>query len=448
MINFSNKINNNYDFLEQAIHQGLTFSKNKVDDIEITIIKNIGINVNTRFKKILNIEFNNDLSFFVTVFLKNSKGSAMSTDLNIKSIKDTINYAINIAKYTSRDKYNKLPDKSFLAFKKKRLKIFYPWYFDVNYAVNLTKSTEDYALKYDKKIVNTEGANFSANNLVKFFANSSGMLNYYNNTNYFLSNSVIAKDSSGMQTDYYYSSSRNILDLESAKNVGIKSSKKAISKLSPRKIKTMKYPVIFSSDISYTLFSHLSQAIYGENVYSNSTFLINKLNKKIFPKWLSIYEKPHINKGLGSIPFDNEGVYTKNINIINKGVLSTWLLDNYSANKLNLFTTGHSGGISNWLVKSSKKISFKNLLYKMNEGLLITDLIGESVNIVNGDYSRGASGFFVKNGKIMFPVHEITISDNLINIFNNIFDMSNDFNTNKKIISGSILIKEINVSGY
>ncbi|CAL4318730.1 Metalloprotease PmbA [Buchnera aphidicola (Neophyllaphis podocarpi)] len=434
--------------LNQLILKLLNYAKCKTDGIEITINKNFGINLNVRHGKLENIEFNNNNISYITIYYKNRKSIVSSTNLNYSSMINIIDHGINIAKYSSLDKDCFMVDRSLLAFNFKEIDLFFPFCFDINKALNFAINSEISALNYSSKIINTEGSSFSSNISCFLFGNSNYMIGNYYSSMHSISTSVISKSKKGMERDYDYTISRDILDLKSPEDVGKESARKALLKLSPCKIKTTKLPVIFSSDISYSLFSHLAESIDGNKVYLKSTFLLNDFDTQIFPSWLNILEEPHINKGLGSKPFDKEGVRTQPNNIVLNGFIRTLLLNNYSANKLNLKSTGHSSGIHNWLI-STCKITFKQLLKKMHKGLLISELMGQGVNYMTGDYSRGASGFFIENGVIKHPVKEITIAGNLKFIWRNIISISNnDININHKIRCGSILLSSLNISGY
>lgn len=339
-----------------------------------------------------------------------------------------------------------MPDIELLCYKNEDLDLFHPSEFDVKNAINSASIAERESFKFDKRIINSEGSCFSNHVTINVFGNSLGMLEKYKSTRYSNYNCVIAKDNNAMQRDFSYSTSRKLDELEKADILGQKTAKKAISKLGSKKINTIKCPVIFFKRNVFYFFSHLILAISGDSVYRKSTFLLHDLKKLIFPEWLNIQENPHIKTGLGSKPFDSEGVLTSIKSIIKNGILETWLLNTYNARRLGLKSTGNSGGISNWLV-SNKNISFKELLKIMNTGLLITELMGQGVDIVTGNYSRGAIGFWIENGKVKYPVNEITISGNLRNMWTNIISISNDTNIYSNIQCGSTLLSEIQVSG-
>ncbi|CAL4042260.1 Metalloprotease PmbA [Buchnera aphidicola (Anoecia corni)] len=426
----------------------LEYTSKKPLLIESYIDHTFGYNVLVRNQNIEIIEFNQDSIFNINVYSNQKKGSSSSSDLSYLSMKNTFKSACNIAKNSFIDRYNQLPEKKLLVTNPKNLFLLHVDNITINQAINLVINTEKISLNYDKKIVNSEGANFFYSITIKIIGNSLGLLSSYCSSLYSLSNGIIAKNNDGMQRDYSYSINRNFKKLKGPNWIGKKSAKYAIRRLSPQKIQTTFLPIILSSNISKSLFFHLAESISGINIYNKSSFLLNSLNKKILPDWCSILEDPNILGGLGSKPFDAEGVKTKRKFIVEKGILKTWILNNYSSNRLNLKNTGNSGGIHNWIIiNNNRSYSFKNLLKIMNTGLLITELLGNGIDLITGNYSRGAVGFYVKNGNIQFPVDGITISGNLKKIFNNIKYISTDINVNSKIHCGSLLIEKIHISG-
>ncbi|QCI23656.1 metalloprotease PmbA [Buchnera aphidicola (Macrosiphoniella sanborni)] len=424
----------------------LQLSEKQNISIEVYIKKTIGISVNTRNSIVENVEFNSDGTLFITVYNKFSKGCVSSKDFSINGIKNMLEAAINISKYSSSDFFSGLPDINNLCFNAIDLDLFHPWSFNVEHAIKLSILSEQAGFKFDKRIVNSEGSFFNGHITINVFGNSLGMLEKYKSTRYSSYNCMIAKDQHSMQRDFDYSISRKIDNLLKPEILGENSAKYAISRLGSRKIRTMKSPIIFSSSISYMFFSHLIYAIHGDHVYQKSTFLINDLKKKIFPDWLNILENPHLKQGLGSKPFDSEGVSTQIQYIIHNGILETWLLNSYNSRKLNLKSTGNCGGAYNWIVSHSN-ISFEKLLKDMNQGILVTELMGQGVDIISGNYSRGAVGFWVEQGKISYPVNEITISGNLRSMWYNIIGISNDVDMRNNIQCGSVFLPEIQVSG-
>ncbi|AWH90673.1 metalloprotease PmbA [Buchnera aphidicola (Melanaphis sacchari)] len=446
-MNLIDQIKKEEMFLLNTVKNTLNLAKEKVNfPIEIFIKKTIGMNINIRNKILDNVEFNNDGALFITVYNKFSKGSVSSRDFTVNGIKKMLDIAINISKYSSSDFFSGLPNIESLCFHPKNLDLFHPEEINIKRKIDDIIQAENEAFQFDARIINSEGSFFSSHMTINIFANSLGMLGKYNSTRYSNYICMIAKDNFSMQRDFSYSIARKIDNLEPSKIIGYKTAKSVVSRLGIRKIKTIKSPIIFSNKISAHFFSYLISAISGDNICKKSTFLLRKLNKKIFPKWLNVIEDPHIKQGLGSKPFDNEGVYSAKRDIIKDGILKTWLLNTYNARKLGLISTGHSGGIYNWLI-SNQNISFEQLLKNMKSGLLITELMGQGVDIVTGNYSRGATGFWVENGEIKYPVHQVTISGNLKTMWNSIVSISNDINIYNNIQCGSILLSEIQISG-
>ncbi|WP_343192232.1 metalloprotease PmbA [Buchnera aphidicola] len=429
----------------------IELAKNQVDSIEVKIKKTQGMNVTVRKGIAEYIEFSNDSILFLTVYKKNCKGSASSTNFRTDVIKKTLQAAITIAENTSIDCYAGLPHIKNLAIDDKiiDLNLLHPKYINLNHAFELALLAENAAFKFDSRIVNSEGVSFSSALSTIVCCNSIGLLQGYSTSLYSLSCGSIAQSHNIMQRDYSYSIARKIDDLNPAQSIGEESAKRSIARLYPKKINSIKSPVIFSSEVSPSFFYHFANAINGYNVNNKSTFLLNELNNYIFPKFLSISDNPHIKKGLGSKPFDNEGVYTRTQLIVNQGKLISWLLDSYTAIKLGLNTTGHSGGIHNLLIQDhlSNNVNFINLLKYMNTGLLVTELMGDGVNITTGDYSRGIFGFWIENGVVQYSVSEVTISGNLKQMFQDIIKISNDININSCIKCGSLLLSNMQISG-
>ncbi|CAL4318832.1 metalloprotease PmbA [Buchnera aphidicola] len=446
-MNIFHSVSTEEQLLKDKIVTILGLIKNRVENAAVSITRITGININIRFGKLENIEFHNESNLTITVFNKNKTGTAYSSDLSINGIKKTIEGAINISKYTTQDVFSGLPEVELLAFKVKKINLFYPWIFDLKKAKNLAILAEETSFKFDKKIVNSEGSSFNAYVTTKVFGNTYNMIQSYHTSQYSLSSCVIAKDKNDMQRDYEYSLVRDMKDIKSPVWIGKKSAKKALSRLSPTKIKTMKSSIILNPDVAAEILSSFSFAISGENVYKKSTFLLNYLEKKIFPDWLNIHEDPNLSKGIESKPFDNEGVKTKFRYIVKQGILRTWLLNSYSGRKLGKLSTGNSGGIHNWIVTPALKVNFSSLLKIMKTGLFITELLGDGINLITGDYSYGAVGFWVSDSKIQYSVSEITISGNLRDLFLNIESISDELNNRNCIQCGSILISDVQISG-
>lgn len=420
--------------------------KNYCDEAEISISTLNGMQVSTKNNEIENLELCNSNFFKIVIYKNGHMGSASSTNLNEKNVIHIIKSSIEIAKYTNKDNCFKTTDDDLLAKNPPDLNLFYDFNIEINTAAKIAGIAEVSALKTDKKIKHIENSSFHSYYKIKMFGNTKGMLESYCSSKHSISISVIAEKNKYMEKDYSYSIARKISDLTKADELGKQAAQKAIAKLIPTKLSTMRSPVIFLSEIANSLFKHLAEAINGFNIYNKSSFLLNSLGKKIFPSWLTIFENPHVISGLYSAPFDEEGVLTKPNNIINQGILENWLLNNYSSRKLGLKSNGHSGGFYNWYF-ICEKISFNNLLKKIHNGFLVTELMGNGVNIITGDYSRGASGMWIENGKISFPVSEVTISGNLKNMWLNMIAMSDDIEKKSSIQCGSLLLPEMCISG-
>ncbi|WP_367680413.1 metalloprotease PmbA [Candidatus Fukatsuia anoeciicola] len=435
-----------HKILRQAVAQALELASSSCDNAEVAITKTTGISVSTRFGKVENVEFNSDGALGITVYHKQRKGSAFSTDLNSNTISRTVNAALDIARYTSIDPYSGIADKHLLAFNTLELDLFYPGNLETTYGIELAARAEMAALRTDKRIANTKGGNFNSNYSIRVFGNTHGMLQSYYSSCHSLFSSVIATHEGKMECDYAYSISRRMKDLQTPEWIGKECARRTLSRLAPRKLLTMQAPVLFASEVATGLFGHLVTAISGDNVYRKSTFLLDQLGKQILPKWLTISEHPHLLCGLASAPFDNEGVRTVKQNIVKNGVLKTYLLNSYSARKLQLQSTGHAGGIHNWCI-SGQEQDFINMLKQLDKGLLVTSLMGDGVNYVTGNYSRGAAGFWIENGEIQYPVSEITIAGNLKDMLLNIVSIGNDIETRNNIQCGSVLLPVMKIAG-
>mgnify|MGYP000076310335 FL=1 len=413
---------------------------------EAVISKSKGITVSSRCQELENIEFNQEGALGITVYVGQNKGSASTADLSHEALEQTVEAATDIAKYTSEDKFSGLVDKSLLATDIKDLDLFHPHEITPEQAIDYCVAAEKSAFDTDERITNSDGASLASYQGFKVYGNSNGFIEGYPSTRHSLSCSVIAQSEEEMQRDYAYTVNREFGLLDNAQIIGSKAAKSAVAMLNAQKLNTCQVPVIFDAEVASTLFGHLVGAISGSSLYRKSSFLLDSLGKTIFPEFMTIEERPHLLKGLASSPFDSEGVVTKDRNIIEAGVLTTYLLTGYSGRKLGMETTGHAGGIHNWLVKATDK-GQKALLSKMGTGLLVTELMGQGVNTVTGDYSRGAAGFWVENGEIQYPVTEITIAGNLSDMFKQIVAIGDDVEYRGAVQTGSILVENMQIAG-
>ena len=414
---------------------------------EVGVTKVSGLSVSTRLQEIENVEFTNDGALGISVYLGQQKGNASTSDLSEEAIKNTVEAALAIAKYTSPDDCTGLADKELMAFEAPDLELYHGASVDVEQATKLALEAEKSALEYDAKIVNSNGASFNSHTGVRVYGNTHGMLQSYLSSRYSLSCSVIGGELDQLENDYEYTVSREFDALSTADWVGQNCAKKVIARLNPQKLSTREVPVIFLNDVATGLISHLTGAISGGSLYRKSSFLLDHLGKQVLPDWFQISERPHLLRRLASTPFDSEGVRTQNLEIIQDGVLQTYLLTSYSGRKMGMQSTGHAGGIHNWLVKPNLTGGLTALLRQMSTGLLVTDVMGQGVNIVTGDYSRGAAGFWVENGEIQYPVAEITIAGQLQDMLKNIIAVSDDIEHRSNIQTGSILLNKMKISG-
>ena len=414
---------------------------------EVGVTKVSGLSVSTRLQEIENVEFTNDGALGISVYLGQQKGNASTSDLSEEAIKNTVEAALAIAKYTSPDDCTGLADKELMAFEAPDLALYHGASVDVEQATKLALEAEKAALEYDAKIVNSNGASFNSHTGVRVYGNTHGMLQSYLSSRYSLSCSVIGGELDQLENDYEYTVSREFDALSPADWVGQNCAKKVIARLNPQKLTTREVPVIFLNDVATGLISHLTGAISGGSLYRKSSFLLDHLGKQVLPDWFQISERPHLLKRLASTPFDSEGVRTQDLEIIQDGVLQTYLLTSYSGRKMGMQSTGHAGGIHNWLVKPNLSGGLTALLRQMGTGLLVTDVMGQGVNIVTGDYSRGAAGFWVENGEIQYPVAELTIAGQLQDMLKNIVAVTDDIEYRSNIQTGSILLDKMKISG-
>ena len=414
---------------------------------EVGVTKVSGLSVSTRLQEIENVEFTSDGALGISVYLGQQKGNASTSDLSEEAIKNTVEAALAIAKYTSPDDCTGLADKELMAFEAPDLALYHGASVDVEQATKLALEAEKSALEYDAKIVNSNGASFNSHTGVRVYGNTHGMLQSYLSSRYSLSCSVIGGELDQLENDYEYTVSREFDALSPADWVGQNCAKKVIARLNPQKLTTREVPVIFLNDVATGLISHLTGAISGGSLYRKSSFLLDHLGKQVLPDWFQISERPHLLKRLASTPFDSEGVRTQDLEIIQDGVLQTYLLTSYSGRKMGMQSTGHAGGIHNWLVKPNLTGGLTALLRQMGTGLLVTDVMGQGVNIVTGDYSRGAAGFWVENGEIQYPVAEITIAGQLQDMLKNIVAVADDIEHRSNIQTGSILLDKMKISG-
>ncbi|MFO7276324.1 MAG: metalloprotease PmbA [Pseudomonadota bacterium] len=407
-----------------------------------------GLSATVRLGEVDTIEYQRDRGLGVTVYIGKRKGSASTADLGPQAVRETVEKACTIARYTAEDPCAGLADPEDLAREIPDLDLDHPWSLTPEQAVELARACESAGLAVDRRITNSEGATVGSNRGVRVYGNSHGFLAGYCSTSHSVSCVLLASDGDEMQRDYWYTTARDPADLEAAEAVGRKAGERAVARLGARKLATRRVPVLFAPEMARGLFGHFIGAIRGASQYRKASFLLGAAGQQVFPAFLQMHERPHIPKALASSPFDAEGVATRDRDLVSGGVLQGYVLSSYSARKLGLRTTGNAGGIHNLIVTSSAEApDFAQLLARMRTGLLVTELMGQGVNGVTGDYSRGASGFWVEEGAIAYPVQEITIAGNLREMYANIVAVGSDVDTRGAIRTGSVLLEGMTVAG-
>jgi PmbA protein len=405
-----------------------------------------GLSVTVRLGEVETVEHNRDKNLGLTVFFGHKSASASTSDFSVAAIRDTVRAACSIAKYTAEDECAGLADPKQLAKDPPDLDLHHPWNLSAEVATAMARECEDVARGVDRKIKNSEGATVSSYDGLEVYGNTNGFLGAIPASRHSLSCSVIAQDDAGMQRDYWYSVARDASDLETPEQVGTTAGHRALRRLGARQPGTRETPVVYEAPVASTLLSHFVSAVRGSSLYRQASFLLDHVDKQVFSDWVRIVEQPHLPKAMGSAPFDNEGVATREHDLVTGGTLKRYVLDSYSARKLGLQTTGNAGGVHNLTIEPGER-DLPALLKYMETGLLITELIGFGVNIVTGDYSRGATGFWIERGEIQYPVEEITVAGNLKSIFTDIQAVGNDVDTRGNIRSGSILVGSMTVAG-
>jgi len=414
---------------------------------ETHISEGSGQNVTARMGEVETIEYTRDKGFSVTVYIGQNRGNASSSDFSPKAIEETVAAALAIARYTAADRFAGLADADLLATDFPDLDLYHPWSLSVEQAVELAKQCEAAALAVDRRITNSEGASVSVSAAQFIYANSLGFIGGYPSTSHSIGCAVIAGDESGMQRDYWYSVARTKDDLERIDVVGQRAGQRSLARLGARKISTCDAPVLFDASIAPSLLGYFVQAISGSSLYRKSSFLLDSIGKQVFPENIQIDELPYLTKGLASHPFDDEGVATHARKIVKNGIVQGYFLGSYAARKLGMCSTGNAGGNHNLILKNDAPLTFNALLKKMDKGLLVTELLGHGVNLVTGDYSQGAAGFWVEKGEICFPVEEITIAGNLRTMLRGIVAVGNEVVVRGSRQCGALLIDRMTIAG-
>jgi PmbA protein len=425
--------------LDEAKNQGASAA-------EAGLSQESGLSVTARLGDVETIEHHRDQGLGVTVYFGQRKGSASSSDLSPASIKETVSAACSIARYTSEDEYAGLPEKEQLATDFPDLDLNHPWDLRADEAIALAIECENAARGYHAEISNSEGASVNTHQGVRVMGNTLGFLQGYASTRHSLSCSVLAQRGDSMQRDYWYTVARDAHNLEPAVDVGRKSAERALRRLQARSLSTRQCPVMYAAEVASGLLGSFISAVSGGNLYRKSSFLLDALDTQVFPEFVRIHEQPHLKGALGSANYDGEGVATQTRDIVSGGILRGYVLGTYSARKLGMRSTGNAGGVHNLTIDPGE-LDYQNMLKQLHTGLLVTELMGQGVNMVTGDYSRGAAGFWVENGEIQYPVEEITIAGNLKDMFRNIVAVGSDVDYRGNIRTGSILVERLSIAG-
>jgi PmbA protein len=421
-------------------------NKLRATAVEVTANVTSGLSIKVRNNKIETIERNAAKNLEVTVYFGHHFGTATTSDLSRDAINITLEKACYIARFTEEDLCIGLAKKELMAYHYPNLDLYHPWPIEITETVEIAKSSEACGIAYNKMIANSEGININTATSLGIYANSHEFYGEVESTEHSINCAFIAKHGNEMQRDYYYTIARNKNDLENNHTIAIMAAERTINRLGAKKILTKKCPVIFSAEIAASIIGNFIAAISGANLYRKTSFLLNSLQKPVFAKKISIEENPHIPKGLGSSPFDAEGVKLSCNSLVNNGILLRYVLDSYSARKLKMNTTGNAGGIHNLIMKPGN-LNFEELLKKMDTGLLVTEIMGGGINIVTGDYSRGVFGYWIEHGTIQYPVTGVTVAHNLKDMLLNIIEVGNDIDYRGNILTGSILFEEMTIGG-
>jgi PmbA protein len=407
-----------------------------------------GLTVNVRLGAVDTIEYQRDRGLGITVYVGQRKGSASTADLAPAAVAAMVEKAVSIARFTAEDPFAGLADPDELAVDIPDLDLDHPWELEPGAAVDLARRCEAAGLDLDARITNSEGASISTHRAVHVYGNSHGFLAGYPSSSHSVSCALVAQAGSDMQRDYWYTAARDPDELGDIEAIGRRAGERAIGRLGARRLGTRRAPVLFAPDIARGVFGHMVGALRGGNQYRRTSFLLDAAGERILPTFIHIHERPHLARALASSPFDAEGVATRDRELVTAGVLQGYVLNSYAARKLGLRTTGNAGGVHNLIVESDRDaLPFEALLARMGRGLVVTELMGQGVNGVTGDYSRGATGFWVEGGAPAFPVEEVTIAGNLRDMYLAIDAVGSDVDMRGALRTGSLLIGEMTIAG-
>src|SRR6202522_4577855 len=434
--------------LKSIIERALEGARSRgASQAEAAVSQNSGLSVGVRLGEVETLEHQRDRSMGITVYFGRRKGSASTADFSPEAVQATVAKACSIARVSAEDAYAGLADAALMARSQPDLDLDHPWDLSAERAIEIARSCESAALKFDSRINNSEGASVNTHQGLHVYGNTHGFVGGYPTTSHTLSCVVLAGTGEDMQRDYWYSTARDWHELQDPEVIGRESARRTIARVGPSKLSTRRSAVLYVPERARGLIGHFTAAIRGTSQYRQSSFLLNSAGQQVFPSGFSIAERPHIPKAAGSAPFDDEGVATRDRELVADGVVTGYILSSYSARKLGLETTGNAGGSHNLLVKPSLAGGMDALLRRLGTGLLVTELMGQGVNMVTRDYSRGAAGFWVENGSIQYPVAEITIAGNLRDMLKGIAAVGDDVDARGGTRVGSILLPEMTIAG-
>ncbi len=413
---------------------------------DVGVSVDTGLSVTVRLGEVETLEHHRNRGMGITAYVGQRKGSASTGDLSWAAIADTVRKAVSIARFTAEDPYAGLPDAATLATSIPDLALSHPWDIDAERAIELARACEAAALAVDPRITNSEGASISAHSAERVYGNTQGFIAGYPSTYASVSCVVMGQQGEQQERDYWYSAARDPQMLEAAAAIGRRAAERTVARLGARRIATVRVPVLYVPELARGLLGHFLGAIRGDAQYRRSSFLLDAAGETIFPSFFSVSERPHLQGALGSAPFDAEGCRTKDRELVQAGTVDGYILDTYSARKLGLSTTGNAGGVHNLIVHSGAE-DYAGLLRRMGRGLVVTELMGQGVNGVTGDYSRGATGFWVEGGEIAYPVNEVTIAGNLRQMYRDLVAVGSDVDVRGAVQTGSILVAEMTVAG-
>ena len=434
--------------LEDIVSLVITEAREQgVDQAEVAASHDIGLSATARLGSVESLEYTNDRGVGITVYKDKKKGSASTSDFSPAALRETVIKACSFAKYTAADEHAGLANKSLMAGDIPDLDLMHEWDIESGEAIRIAVDCEDAARAYDKRVTNSEGATVTTSSGIRAYGNTHGFLAAYPKSGHSISCIVVGEANGDMERDYWYSSARDAADLEAPNEIGRTAARRTVQRLGSRKIKTDKAPVLFAPEVARGFIGHAIGALSGSAQYRRASFLLNAAGEKIFPDFLQIKERPHIPKAMASAPFDAEGVALHDRDLVVDGVLQGYFLSSYSARRLGLETTGNAGGPHNLLVEGGTDDDLESLVKSMDRGLLVHELIGQGVNGVTGDYSRGAVGYWIEKGEVSYPVHEITIAGNLKDLYQRIAALGVDQDLRSGIRCGSLLVESMTIAG-